>query len=239
MSLFNMLSTTQSQRRDRSLLGSHTCVYQCSICIIVCIHNQKNIHYPSYTEIQELVKKTELRTILECERSLLFSQTTIPMCDEAIEEVESVVNSVNSVSDLNDTILIRLLILCRGQRYALNSMTSSEYEDPNERSLNVHQLIKAYQHGEKELQKQLQEFYREKQNEIVSTPSIKNPHRQASNDLKKKLKSIHFSQENESESCSETSKSDLDSESSVEIEENSKRRKVVNQVFIIYKYHVD
>lgn len=44
----------------------------------------------------------------------MFSQTTIPMCDEAIEEVESI---VNSVSDLNDTILIRLFILCRGQRY--------------------------------------------------------------------------------------------------------------------------
>lgn len=60
------------------------------------------------------MKRTELRTILECERSLLFSQTTIPMCDEAIEEVESI---VYSVSDLNDTILIRLFILCRGQRY--------------------------------------------------------------------------------------------------------------------------
>lgn len=114
-------------------------------------------------------------------------------------------------------------------------MTISEFEDSEERHVNTQQLMKAYQYGEKELQKQLQEYYREKQSEIVATPSVKNPHRRASNDMKKKLKSIDFSQENDSKSCSEAveNDSDSDSESSVKIEENPKRRRVVNQVLII------
>lgn len=112
-------------------------------------------------------------------------------------------------------------------------MSISEFEDSEERNVNTHQLMKAYQYGEKGLQKQLQEYYHAKQSEIVATPSVKNPHRQASNGIKKKLKSIDFSKENDSESCSEAVESDSDSESNVKIEENPKRRRVVNQVLII------
>lgn len=54
-----------------------------------------------------------INTIMKHEENLLFSQTTIPICDQAISEAEEI---IENCSQLNDDILIRLFVLIRGMR---------------------------------------------------------------------------------------------------------------------------
>ena len=54
-----------------------------------------------------------MNRILKHEENLLFSQTTIPICDQAITEAEEI---IENCSQLNNDILIRLFFIIRGMR---------------------------------------------------------------------------------------------------------------------------
>lgn len=92
----------------------NTCSFlQAAYVSILIIDNNQDIQYPTYEEIKDWKEQSVLNRILKHEENLLFSQTTIPICDQAITEAEEI---IENCSQLDNDILIRLFILIRGMR---------------------------------------------------------------------------------------------------------------------------
>ena len=86
---------------------------------------------------------------------LLFTQTTIPVCDEAVEEASEL---VDHCKQLDESTMQRLLVLLRGMRWAcVVFVRNSEQEFNQDIQVNFQQLVKAYKQGDKAFQRLLEE----------------------------------------------------------------------------------
>ena len=98
--------------------------------------------------------------------------------------------------------------------------------------MNIQQLIKAYHHGNKEKQKQLQEFIHEKQSEILHVHSNKQPQRAASSSIHQKRRMIQNALDMNDITSSEDEDLVLSSSSEDQIDIPLKKMKS-SQVFVI------
>ena len=94
------------------------------------------------------------------------------------------------------------------------------------------QLIKAYHHGHKEKEKQLQEFIHEKQSEILHVHSNKQPQRAASSSIHQKRRMIQNALDMNDITSSEDEDLVLSSSSEDQIDIPLKKMKS-SQVFVI------
>lgn len=86
---------------------------------------------------------------------LLFTQTTIPVCDEAVEEASEL---VDHCKQLDESTMQRLFVLLRGMRWAcVVFVRNSEHEFNQDIQVNFQQLVKAYKQGDKAFQRLLEE----------------------------------------------------------------------------------
>ncbi|OAO14148.1 hypothetical protein AV274_4216 [Blastocystis sp. ATCC 50177/Nand II] len=99
------------------------------------------IDYPTYDAIAHPALSLQLQQILSHEEKLLFTQTTIPVCDAAAEEATEL---IANAQQLDEKTMQRLFVLLRGM---------SEFEYDEDAALNFSQLVKAYKQGDKTLQR--------------------------------------------------------------------------------------
>lgn len=86
---------------------------------------------------------------------LLFTQKTIPVCDEAVEEASEL---VDRCKQLDEPVVQRLFVLLRGMRWAcVVFVRNSEHEFNQDIQVNFQQLVKAYKQGDKAFQRLLEE----------------------------------------------------------------------------------
>lgn len=86
---------------------------------------------------------------------LLFTQTTIPACDEAVEEASEL---VDHCEQLDEPVVQRLFVLLRGMRWeCVVFVRNSEHEFNQDIQVNFQQLVKAYKQGDKAFQRLLEE----------------------------------------------------------------------------------
>ena len=86
---------------------------------------------------------------------LLFTQTTIPVCDEAVEEASEL---VDRCEQLDEPVVQRLFVLLRGMRWeCVVFVRNSEHEFNQDVQVNFQQLVKAYKQGDKAFQRLLEE----------------------------------------------------------------------------------
>ena len=86
---------------------------------------------------------------------LLFTQTTIPVCDEAVEEASEL---VDRCEELDEPVVQRLFVLLRGMRWAcVVFVRNSEHEFNQDIQVSFQQLVKAYKQGDKAFQRLLEE----------------------------------------------------------------------------------
>lgn len=86
---------------------------------------------------------------------LLFTQTTIPVCDEAVEEASEL---VDRCEELDEPVVQRLFVLLRGMRWeCVVFVRNSEHEFNQDIQVSFQQLVKAYKQGDKAFQRLLEE----------------------------------------------------------------------------------